>query len=119
MHLFDAIKNKIFGRRADYADIRAGVLNEPMVRPPPDTDRFGPPEDDISASRSEVPPLPEPFPERGPISLGEERPAEREENYEVVDRLNFIQNQLSAIKSQTETINERLKNLEMKVGRRY
>jgi hypothetical protein len=40
-------------------------------------------------------------------------------SYEIIDRLNFIENQLAAIKSQTETINERLKNLDLKMGRRY
>lgn len=40
-------------------------------------------------------------------------------NYELNDRLGIIEAQLSAIRSQTETINERLKNLEMKLTRRY
>ena len=41
-------------------------------------------------------------------------------NYEVMDRLAFIENQLSAIKSQVELVNERLKNIDAKIGaRRY
>ena len=45
---------------------------------------------------------------------------ESSRNYDILDRLNIIEAQLSAIRSQTETINERLKNMEMKLGpRRY
>ena len=41
-------------------------------------------------------------------------------NYDVMDRLAFIENQLSAIKSQVELVNERLKNIDAKLGtRRY
>lgn len=54
--------------------------------------------------------------ERRPIEF--EKPEEKG-NYEILDRLRFIENQLSAIKSQTETINERLKNLETRIGKRY
>ena len=43
------------------------------------------------------------------------------EDYEILDRLNLIESQLVAIRSQTETINERLKNMESRFGlqRRY
>lgn len=40
-------------------------------------------------------------------------------DYDILDRLNLIESQLAAIRSQTETINERLKNLERSLGRRY
>ncbi len=41
-------------------------------------------------------------------------------NYEIMDRLAFIENQLTAIKSQVELVNERLKNLDARLGtRRY
>ena len=42
-------------------------------------------------------------------------------DYDVMQRLDVIESQLQAIRSQTETINERLKNLEFKLtgGRRY
>jgi chaperonin cofactor prefoldin len=38
-----------------------------------------------------------------------------------MDRLNLIESQLAAIRSMTETINERLKNMESRLGlqRRY
>jgi hypothetical protein len=38
---------------------------------------------------------------------------------DVLDRLSIIESQLQAIRSQTETINERLKNLDARLGRRY
>lgn len=41
-------------------------------------------------------------------------------SYEVMDRLAFIENQLTAIKAQVELVNERLKNIDAKLGgRRY
>ncbi|MDI6721061.1 MAG: hypothetical protein QMD85_01630 [Candidatus Aenigmarchaeota archaeon] len=42
-------------------------------------------------------------------------------DYDVMQRLDVIESQLQAIRSQTETINERLKNLEFRLagGRRY
>jgi hypothetical protein len=60
-----------------------------------------------------------------PVSM--ESPVEKEpismertdDKYEIMDRLNIIEAQLTAIRSQTETINERLKNMEMRIGRRY
>ena len=44
---------------------------------------------------------------------------DRQNNYDIMDRLNLIESQLAAIRSQTETINERLKNMERSIGRRY
>lgn len=38
---------------------------------------------------------------------------------EIIERLAFIENQLIAIRSQTETINERLKNIQNELMRRY
>ena len=47
------------------------------------------------------------------------RNEDKNNNYDIIDRLNLIESQLAAIRSQTETINERLKNLETKLTRRY
>jgi|SRR3989344_2930118 len=146
MSIFSSIKGRF--RKSgdeDFSDLRSSVLDQPppipsrnMEPPPPKFSRsvqddFGPRnsrfEDPVSrfndspgfGDTQSPPPFPsresrfdprlgepvEPFPER------------KEGNYEVIDRLNFIENQLAAIKSQTETINERLKNLELKLGRRY
>ena len=52
-------------------------------------------------------------PERKELTLDDNR------RYEIEDRLNIIETQLQAIRSQTETINERLKNLDAKLGRRF
>lgn len=128
MGLFGAIKSKIFGRREeDFGELRSTVLGDdlPVERPPPkryeemppQTDKFGP----MRAPEPNEPmdlggPIFAPKEEREPMDVGTAGP---KDEYEVVDKLNFIENQLSAIKSQTETINERLKNLEMKLGRRY
>ena len=137
MGLIGGLKNRILGRRDDLGDIRSHVLGEePFEREYPgrgsamEDEGFGP---------KEVPELPEAVPRGGfgeprygerfgrePIAMEEREPIamEREPSdsgkYELMDRLNIIEAQLSAIRSQTETINERLKNLEMKLtGRRY
>jgi len=44
---------------------------------------------------------------------------DRKDYYELFDRLGVIEAQLAAIRSQTETINERLKMLEIRITRRY
>ena len=44
---------------------------------------------------------------------------DKQGSYDIMDRLNLIESQLTAIRSQTETINERLKNLETRLTRRY
>lgn len=134
MGLFGAIKRRVFGRsEEDFGDIRSTVLGEglPPETPPPKRYEEIPPEADRFAPRG-VERAPEPGVDtREPMDLGGPIFSPREEkepidvgtgpkdDYEVIDKLNFIENQLSAIKSQTETINERLKNLEMKIGRRY
>ena len=135
MGIFGSIKNKILGKGEELGDIRSHVLGEelpereyPGIREE-EEERLGP---------KEVPELPEAIPRGGfgesrygepgfgrePITMEEREPMaiEREpesKSYEIMDRLNIIEAQLSAIRSQTETINERLKNLEMKIGRRY
>ncbi len=55
---------------------------------------------------------------QGPYEKGFRGPSK---DYDVLQRLDVIESQLQAIRSQTETINERLKNLEFKLtgGRRY
>ncbi|MFC2143630.1 hypothetical protein ACFLQN_04500 [Candidatus Aenigmatarchaeota archaeon] len=125
MGLLDSVKSKITGRRKqDLGEIRAGVLNE-EYNPEP-----------IGMRRNELPP-PAPMPPtptegmnrdeltwdsprddaRESISLEPQKPDNT--NYEVIDKLRFIENQLSAIRSQTELINERLKTIETRIGRRY
>ncbi|MBI4162536.1 MAG: hypothetical protein HY513_02540 [Candidatus Aenigmarchaeota archaeon] len=55
-----------------------------------------------------------------PLELPSSQSQVNTNNYEVMDRLAFIENQLTAIKSQVELVNERLKNIDAKIGtRRY
>ena len=145
MSIFSSIKGRFRkGGDEDFSDLRSSVLDQPppipsrnMEPPPPKFSR--PVQDDFpSRSRFDDPvsrfneasgygetQSPPQFPSRESRfdpRLGEPVepfPERKEGNYEVIDRLNFIENQLAAIKSQTETINERLKNLELKLGRRY
>jgi hypothetical protein len=141
MSIFGSIKNKFRrGGDEDFSDLRSSVLDEPppmpMQRAEPPPPRFTRPvqegfgrEIDSPASRFDPSDFgthsPPPFPSRESRfdpRLGEPVepfPEKKQENYEIIDRLNFIENQLAAIKSQTETINERLKNMELKLGRRY
>ncbi len=107
----------------DLEDIRSNVLGDFRGLPPPSEPDFPRPR------QIEVPAFEEPF--RREERFGEppgfssidmrERFPEREQsrNYDILDRLNLIESQLAAIRSQTETINERLKNLEAKLTRRY
>jgi hypothetical protein len=145
-----SIKDAVFGKKkhdADYGDIRSHVINKPFLEPQSQTvkEKFGFERQDFPRD----PYAPEPFTpppqafspqppgrmeeqgfEQYPVSkpLGS-RPdprmdfgAEREQrkDYDILDRLNIIESQLQAIRSQTETINERLKNIDARLGvRRY
>ncbi len=134
MGIFSGIKNRVLHRReegADYQDIKSTVLSEP-----PRPEGYEPYE------QQPVPEPPEPQflrPERfqrepeyddrfrSPAQkryeeLTVEQPSgqpAQEARYDIIDKLNIIEAQLSAIRSQTETINERLKNLELRLPRRY
>ncbi|MBI5332590.1 MAG: hypothetical protein HZB65_03385 [Candidatus Aenigmarchaeota archaeon] len=55
--------------------------------------------------------------ERGNVE--KEKRIDKREMYELLDRLSIIEAQLTAIRSQTETINERLKLMEIRTSRRY
>jgi hypothetical protein len=137
MGIFGALRNKLLGRREELGDIRSHVLGESEY-----PERAPAMEEDESFGPREVPGLPE-LPEPPGRRFGEPRPGPYEESgfeeslpgrepiamagretseskdYEIMERLNIIEAQLSAIRSQTETINERLKNMEMRTGRRY
>ena len=125
MSILGGIKSRFFSRSEDIEginDIRSHVIGE-GENPYRD-------EGPIMPQRADVPELPdvsrfgrepigfEPAPDR---DFGRE-PVERSDtgrDYDILDKLNIMEAQLSAIRSQTETINERLKNLEMRIGRRY
>ncbi len=118
MGIFDSIKARIMGRRdeEDLDDIKSYVAGD------------GYDEKFRSMSRPEPEASPKPW-ERAPMYQPESEETgtvlvpppvpirDESRNYEILERLKFIESQLSAIRSQTETINERLKNMEMRTGR--
>ena len=125
--MFGFLKKK---KDDDFGDIRANVtsdFDEPDFPPQRRFDRNegsqGPPpgfEDPLQPRRfDERPQFDEPqgF---GSIDVRQEQRGPRSD-YDVADRLNLIESQLAAIRSMTETINERLKNMESRMGyqRRY
>ena len=142
MGIFASIKNKILRRREggefDYQDMRSTVINEPPrpegqepYEPPTEMPMTAePPEPRFLRSQQaqQEPPVDERFrtPEqRRYEELTVDQPSMQQmasqpagERYDVMDKLNVIEAQLSAIRSQTETINERLKNLELRLPRR-
>jgi hypothetical protein len=128
MSLLGKLKNKAIGKKddLDYDEVRSHILGDSDL-PPPMKDDYAPMENVRPGKREQ-----EEFPyakRREPIGiepLQSDMDFSREpismrasDNYEVLDRLKFIENQLAAIRSQTETINERLKNMEMRLGRRF
>ena len=147
MGIFDAIRNR-FGRKEDagFMDVRSQVLGEnPPLResfptspeeqrvsaryPEPEQrlpseqrfasdQRFSPPEDPFERRADAYGDLGPPSGNFTDKFINPE-PAPQEGNYEILDKLKIIEAQLHAIRAQTETINERLKNLEMRMPRRY
>ncbi len=137
--ILGSLKDRVFGRRKrdiDYGDIRSQVVGERFQQEPPTVrERFGLeranefPKDPYAPEPFAQAPQPEPFfpaqqqafgsrPE--PRDFGFEQPQPARNDYDILDRLNLIESQLSAIRSQTETINERLKNIDARLtGRRY
>lgn len=144
MGIFDAIKNR-FAKKDDAAfmDVRSHVIGDDA---PPLRESFPSAEEQRVASRYPEPEQRQAPPRfAGPDQFAAEDPFRREdaygdlgppssnftdkfinpppeppsENYEILDKLKLIDAQLHAIRAQTETINERLKNLEMRMPRRY
>ncbi|MFH0949379.1 MAG: hypothetical protein V1802_02735 [Candidatus Aenigmatarchaeota archaeon] len=112
MGLFGKLRNKIIGRKEqDFSSMRPDIVGEPFDAEPPEFTNNYP--------RRPPPGLEPPdFNERFEPSISPreglsfEPQRTGEGNYEIMDRLRFIENQLAAIRSQTELINERLKNIE-------
>ena len=125
--MFDFIKRH--KRDDDFGDIRSNVVGRDFDEPDfPAARRFdspprGPPpgfEDPLEPRRFDDRQRfdePQGF---GSIDMSRQERAPRGD-YDVTDRLNLIESQLAAIRSMTETINERLKNMESRMGlqRRY
>ena len=133
--MFGFLKKK---KEDDFGDIRSNVLNEPnfdepdfpsrqreadFPMPRASSARQGPPpgfEDPLQPRRfDDRPQFDEPA-GFGSIDVRQEQRGSRND-YDTADRLNLIESQLAAIRSMTETINERLKNMESRMGyqRRY
>jgi len=114
-------------RDEDYDELRSTVLGErpfdvprPFEQPPQQPPSFPPSrgyEDFTPRTREVFEPIETPS---FPASF-EKPPEPPSRNYEILDRLAIIESQLAAVRSMTETINERLKNLEVRLGtqRRY
>jgi hypothetical protein len=128
MGLLDKIKNRVLGRKEDdLNDIRSYVtgddqydrqLNDLGPQQPPEEDVMPPskPWEGQSLEPTRTDPL-DLVDDRRDLSLGQQdQHAASGNSYDISEKLNMIESQLSAIRSQTETINERLKNLEMKLG---
>ena len=115
-------------RKRDYddiEDIRSNVLGNDFLRPqPPEPDFPRPATERRVADR--FPGIEEPVKFEEPPGFNsvdtrfpDRSGQDRQGTYDIMDRLNLIESQLAAIRSQTETINERLKNMEHSIGRRY
>ncbi len=127
MGLFGGLANRLHRKKDDDLDeLRQGVLGERFEPEPLGTSPFAQQQPLQPSQRNPY----EDFPTQSQRDFGADvalEPPNRENvsfesrsgegNYEVIDRLRFIENQLSAIRSQTELINERLKNIELKLGR--
>ncbi|MBS3054808.1 MAG: hypothetical protein J4431_04685 [Candidatus Aenigmarchaeota archaeon] len=124
--IIGGVKNRILGRseNEDIDDIKSYVTSgaDPYAQ------NFR--ENVMGAPADDAPPKPwereniatepfapeEPFPDRRSLTMGPGRAGRGEANYDVMEKLTMIESQLAAIRSQTETINERLKNLEFRMG---
>ena len=140
MSLLTKLKDKITGRKYEEADydtvnaVRSAVLGEAGQPVNPAGSRID--EKDIKpgwrsryeqAESSEFQTNPfEPVTQAEAVineysreSRGRENKLDKREMYELLDRLSIIEAQLTAIRSQTETINERIKLMEIRLTRRY
>ncbi len=130
MSLFSKLKDKITHRKNDddIYDFRSHVLNQPNLLEEPKMPEPLEPLPARSSFDREETDFSEPIIQRNKlkdltIEPGFGKPYDNKDeslsrNYDIMDRLSIIEAQLSAIRSQTETINERLKNMEMKLGPR-
>ncbi|MFH0836615.1 MAG: hypothetical protein V1870_00640 [Candidatus Aenigmatarchaeota archaeon] len=137
MGIMAKLKDRIIGRRyeePDYDTVRAAVLgdNAPPVNPagsridekelkPSWKTRY----EQSESSNFQTNPF-EPVTQAesvindyGRENREKDRKIDKREMYELLDRLSIIEAQLTAIRSQTETINERIKLMEIRQTRRY
>lgn len=129
MGLFSRLKDRLHKKEAeDIYDFRAHVLNEPQpfeepkepepLEPLPVRSSFQEPDySEPIIPRSRLKDLTV-EPSYEPPKAFERAEEKAGRDYDILDRLSIIEAQLSAIRSQTETINERLKNMELRLGTR-
>ena len=112
--MFDRLKNRLHRKDYDDAeDIRSSVLGDFRMPQEPEPD-FPRPNRKVEVPAWDDPTSPQQF--DNPAGFGS---IDMRQPAQIMDRLSLIESQLSAIRSQTETINERLKNMERSMGRRY
>ena len=117
--MFGFLKRKKSDEMDDIFDIKSTITGK---RPDKDFDEprdpFGRP---VKQEQDEWTP---PFPGNKETGFNDFQPEPFKgpsKDYDLMQRLDVIESQLQAIRSQTETINERLKNMEFRItgGRRY
>jgi hypothetical protein len=129
MGLFSKFKHRS-DDEPSYEEVRSHVLGEELPPLGPSPQPMEPSAERFNNRYQRN--YPEKFPERSPLDIGPsgmEMPFSREPIaieqkdertiFEILDRLSMIEAQLAAIRSQTETINERLKNIDARLPRRY
>jgi hypothetical protein len=120
MGIFSSLRERAMQRQppAPFTeDVKAHVLGEyppppsafARERPPPGMETFAGP-----TQLPELPAPPEPLRKEEPHGEPLRREGKGVE-YEILDRLALMEAQLSAIRAQVETVNERLKNVELAV----
>ncbi|MBI4895457.1 MAG: hypothetical protein HY831_03105 [Candidatus Aenigmarchaeota archaeon] len=141
MSLLTKLRNKVVGRRqevqeADFETVRSAILGEQA--PPVNTQPIEPswkqryPQNSVpkefeqpSLDMPNEPEIRQPYSQsfsrevNQPQQIDDRHKWDKRDMYELFDRLGIIEAQLAAIRSQSETINERLKMLDIKLTRRY
>lgn len=139
MGLMSKLKDRIIGKKyeePDYDTVRSAVLGENALPVNPAVSRINEKEikpewkaryEQSQSADFQTNPF-EPVTQAESVindyarereNIGKERRIDKREMYELLDRLSIIEAQLTAIRSQTETINERIKLMEIRQTRRY
>ena len=148
MGLFSRLKDRVIGvknrNEPDFETVRSAVLGEryPPVNPAPgqktglevdqpgwrtkyqDVGKYGeeasPREVALPSLETSTSGIDQPYSQALGMRRDEQQHKwDRRDFYDVMDRLGVIEAQLAAVRSQTETINERLKMMEIRMTRKY
>ncbi|MBI2579836.1 MAG: hypothetical protein HYW27_02960 [Candidatus Aenigmarchaeota archaeon] len=116
--MFGFLKKKRREEMDDFFDIKGNIEGKP-----PERDVIEQPKDPFRGAEPKQDEWTPAFPRKDVEfeDFGQTAMRGPSKDYDVMQRLDVIESQLQAIRSQTETINERLKNLEFRLtgGRRY